>query len=137
MVKPELIRRKLEETDEYLAYLEKVRACPQKKFLDKTEIWASAERFLQMTIESVNDIANHIIADENLGTIDKYRDMPEIFLRENFIDKELEKKWIKMIGFRNILVHGYAKIDRTEVYKIIQHNLDDFKELRKVFAQFL
>jgi uncharacterized protein YutE (UPF0331/DUF86 family) len=137
MVKPELIRRKLKEIDKYLSYLEKVRAYPQKQFLGNTEIWASAEIFLQMAIESVNDIANHIIADENLGSIDKYRDMPKIFLKENFIDADLEKKWIQMIGFRNILVHGYAKIDRSEVYKIIQNNLDDFKELRKMFAQFL
>ncbi len=137
MVKPELIRRKLQEIDKYLTYLEKVRTYPQNKFLENTEIWASAERFLQMTIESVNDIGNHIIADENLGTIDRYRDLPKIFLREDFINEELEKKWIQMIGFRNILVHGYAKIDRTEVYKIIQHNLNDIKELRKVFSQFL
>jgi uncharacterized protein YutE (UPF0331/DUF86 family) len=137
MVKPEVLRRRLEKLDEYLAFLERVKDYPRQKFLDESEIWASAERFLQMAIESINDIANHIIADESLGSVDQYRDLSEIFAKEGFIDDVLKQKWIRMIGFRNILVHGYAKIDRSEVYDIIQHNLDDINELRKVFAEFL
>jgi uncharacterized protein YutE (UPF0331/DUF86 family) len=42
-----------------------------------------------------------------------------------------------IIGFRNVLVHEYLEIDREIVYEILQHRLDDFEELRKVFAQFL
>ncbi len=42
-----------------------------------------------------------------------------------------------MIGFKNILVHSYANVDRSEVYSILQNNLDDIKKLQKVFAQFL
>lgn len=110
MVKPEVIRRRLQNLDKYLAYLEKVSGYPQKKILDRTEIWASAERFLQMAIECVNDIASHIISEENFGAIEHYRDIPEILFHKNIIDDELKEKWIRMIGFRNILVHGYAEI---------------------------
>lgn len=78
--------------------------------MDRTEIWASAERFLQMAIECVNDIASHIISEENFGAIEHYRDIPEILFHKNIIDDELKEKWIRMIGFRNILVHGYAEI---------------------------
>lgn len=137
MAKNEVIRRRLEKLDEYLSYLQTIQEYDQQTFLANTEIWASAERFLQMTIESVNDIAGHIIAEENLGTVDQYRDIPLILSQEEIIDEELAEKWIRIIGFRNILVHGYAEIDRTQVYKIIQNNLDDINSLRKVFAQFL
>ena len=41
-----------------------------------------------------------------------------------------------IIGFRNVLVHEYLDIDREIVYEILQRRLDDFEELRKVFAQF-
>jgi len=137
MVKPEVIRRRLEKLDEYLSYLEDVQEYDQQKFLANIETWASAERFLQMAVESVNDIASHIIADEKAGTINQYRDIPEIFFEQNWINDELKEKWIHIIGFRNILVHGYATIDRSIVYDIIQNNLKDIKTLKKIFAQFL
>lgn len=105
MVKPEVIRRRLEKLEEYLAYLDKMKDYSKHTFLNETEVWASAERFLQMAIESVNDIASHIISEGDLGTVNQYRDIPEI--------------------------------DRSQVYNVIQHNPDDVKDLRKVFAQFL
>jgi uncharacterized protein YutE (UPF0331/DUF86 family) len=137
MVKPEVIRRRLEKLDEYLTYLKEVQKKEQEQFLNQTEIWASAERFLQMAIESINDIANHIIAEENYGTMEKYSDLPNLFFEKSLIDDELKQKWIQMIGFRNILVHGYTEIDRNEVYKIINQNLDDIKRIKQVLAQFL
>lgn len=42
-----------------------------------------------------------------------------------------------MIGFRNVLVHGYVDIDRAVVYDVLQHRLGDLEALRRVFAQFL
>ena len=42
-----------------------------------------------------------------------------------------------MIGFRNILVHAYLELDRQRVYQFLRHNLDDFRQLQRVFAQFL
>ncbi len=137
MVKPEVIRRRLKKLDEYIRFLEKIRKYERKKFLSEAEIWASAERFLQMAVESINDIASHVIAEESAGTIDQYRNIPEIFAEQNWIEEELKEKWIRIIGFRNILVHGYANIDRSIVYDIIQNNLDDFKALGKIFARFL
>jgi len=49
----------------------------------------------------------------------------------------LREKWIRMIGFRNALVHDYLEIDRRVVYEVLQSGLDDLEELREVFARFL
>ncbi len=137
MTKPELIRRKLDELDDYLDFLGNAKDKKKELFLKEPQIWASTERFLQMALEVVNDMGSHVIADENAGTVDQYRDIPEIFFEKDWIDAEMKEKWIKMIGFRNILVHGYANVDRSEVYSILLNNLADLKKLQKVFAQFL
>ena len=42
-----------------------------------------------------------------------------------------------MIGFRNTLVHEYIEIDRKIVYEVLQNDLKDLMESRKVFAAFL
>ena len=32
-------------------------------------------------------------------------------------------RWRKLIGFRNILVHGYAGLDDAEVWRVLQENM--------------
>ncbi len=137
MVRPEVIRKRLEKLEEYLGFLERMQAYSQEEFLSDPEHYGSAERFLQLAIETVNDIANHIIAEEELGTVDASRDIPRIFRERGYIDQSLEDKWIRMIGFRNILVHDYLEVDRLIVYEVLQHELEDLRVLERVFAGFL
>ncbi len=82
-------------------------------------------------------MGNHIIADLELGIIDRSRDIPEIFARKRWIDETMKNTWISMIGFRNILVHDFLEVDRRIVYEILQNRLDDLKQIRDVFVQFL
>lgn len=42
-----------------------------------------------------------------------------------------------MMGFRNVLVHEYADVDRRIVYGVLQHRLDEIAALRGALAQFL
>jgi len=55
----------------------------------------------------------------------------------NHITVELREKWIRMVGFRNILVHDYLEVDLKIVYDVMQNHLDDLDELKTVFATFL
>ena len=58
---------------------------------------------MQLAIETVNDMASHVIAERELGVVNAGRDIPRLFRDHGFIDQELEHRWIRMIGFRNIL----------------------------------
>ncbi len=107
------------------------------EFVNEPERYGSAERFLHLAIESCTDMGNHVIADENLGIVTSYRDIPTILEEHGYVSVELREIWIAMIGFRNILVHDYTVIDHKLVYDVLQNRLDDFQKLRKVFAQFL
>ena len=108
-----------------------------KEFLSKPAYYGSAERFLHLAIEAVNAMGNHVIADEGMGVVDWYSDVPRIFLEKGMISSELSEKWIRMIGFRNTLVHGYMDVDRTIVYEVLQNGLCDIEELKRVFARHL
>jgi len=108
-----------------------------EEFASDPERYGSAERFLQLAIESLADIGSHVVADLELGTVESYRDIPSILAEHEYITPELRERWIKMLGFRNILVHDYLDIDRQIVYQVLQEELSDIRELRRVFAQFL
>lgn len=40
-----------------------------------------------------------------------------------------------MVGFRNILVHAYIKIDKKLVYDVMQNKITDFKEFTKYISK--
>jgi uncharacterized protein YutE (UPF0331/DUF86 family) len=137
MVRPEVIRKRLNKIDEYLVVLQRLQRYGRDEFLSDPERYGSAERFLHLAIEALLDMGNHVIADEGLGVVDWYSDVPRIFLEKGMISSELSEKWIRMIGFRNTLVHGYMDVDRTIVYEVLQNGLGDIGELKRVFARHL
>lgn len=137
MVRPEVIRKRLNKLDQYLEILEKIKGYSFEQFVSDPEHYGSAERFLQLAIEVINDIGNHIIADETLGTINWQSDIPNVLFEKGYISNNSQENWIKIIGFRNILVHDYLDIDRKIVFDVLQNNLKDIYELRKIFSQFL
>lgn len=137
MVRPEVIRKRLNKLDEYLSILHGLRKYSFSEFIEDPEHYGSAERFLQLAIEAISDLGNHVVADLGLGVVNWYSDIPTILAENEYIDPELKDRWIQIIGFRNVLVHDYLDIDRKIVYEALQHRLDDLERLRKVFAQFL
>ena len=137
MVRPEVIRRRLLQLGEYLAILEHYRQYDVESFCNDPERYGSAERFLQLAIDSTLDIGAHIVADGNLGRVEQSRDVPMRFRERGYMDVDLEQRWIRMIGFRNVLVHEYLEIDRRIVYQAILNDLTDLAALQKVFARFL
>ncbi len=76
MVRPEVVRRRLEQLGEDLAILERYRRYDLGAFLADPERYGSAERFLQLAIEATLDMGSHIIADENLGSVEQSRTFP-------------------------------------------------------------
>ena len=137
MVRAEIIRKRLNRLDEYLAVLKKLQRYSFKEFKADPERYGSTERFLQLAIEAVIDMGNHVIADLELGTVNWYSDIPRLMAAKKYISSELEEKWTRMIGFRNTLVHEYIDIDRKIVYEVLQNNIEDLEELKRTFAQFL
>ncbi|MCX7854958.1 MAG: DUF86 domain-containing protein [Anaerolineae bacterium] len=137
MIRAEVIRKRLNKLDEYLSILRSIQRYKWEEFIQDPEHYGSAERFLQLAIEAVNDIGSHIIAALDLGTVNWYSDIPAILEERGYISPALQERWIRMIGFRNALVHDYLDIDRRIVYEALQEGLEDLEALREVFARFL
>ena len=137
MIRAEVIRRRLVRLDEYVGILRTMQGYSLAEFVANPERYGSAERFLQLSIETLLDVGSHVIAALDLGVVNWYSDIPAILAERGHIDADLREKWIRMIGFRNVLVHGYLEIDRQIVYDVLQHHLDDLLALRRALAQFL
>ena len=66
MVRAEVIRKRLNKLDEYLAILRGLQKYSFEEFIRDPEHYGSAERFLQLGIEAITDIGSHVIAELTL-----------------------------------------------------------------------
>ncbi len=78
-------------------------------------------------IEACIDIASHIISTKGFERAENYAEMFEILDKNNIIRTTLSKKLSNMARFRNILVHGYAKIDNSKVLLFVKEELKDIE----------
>lgn len=137
IIKSEVIRKRLNKLDEYLQILYGLQKYTLEEFLSDPEHYASVERFLHMAIESTIDMGGHIVSGLGMGEVNWYSDIAAIMEEKGYISVDLREKWIRIVGFRNILVHQYIEVDRKIVYDVLQNKLGDLEELKKVFATFL
>jgi len=80
---------------------------------------------LQIAIEEVLDVASHIVSDERLGEPRTNRELIDLLERYGWLREEVATPLRSVVGFRNILVHGYETLDLGIVEEIVEHRLDD------------
>lgn len=137
MVDANVLMARLSKLEEYVGILVGLQRYTQEEFLASPERYGSAERFLQLAIECVNDMGSHIVADESLGAVDWKTDIPARLLEHGFIGQDLNDEWVKMIGFRNALVHDYVDVDRKIVFRVLQSKLIIFEEIKRAMCRWL
>ena len=87
---------------------------------------------LQRACESSIDLAAHIIRVKHLGLPKISTDVFTLLADNKIITDDLCKSMRAMVGFRNIAVHEYTKLDLNIVKNIIENHLSDFLTFIKV-----
>ena len=85
-----------------------------------------AERNLQIAIEACMDIGKIIISAQGLP---EPLDNKNIFItlaKAGLLSVKSLEFLVPMAGTRNILVHGYDRVDDSLIYGILKRHLDDF-----------
>jgi uncharacterized protein YutE (UPF0331/DUF86 family) len=80
---------------------------------------------LQIAIQAALDVAAHIVTDERLGEPRTNRDLFELLERHGWVPPQLATSLRDMVGFRNIVVHGYERVNGAIVEEIVRDHLDD------------
>ncbi len=66
---------------------------------------------IQRLAEAAIDIAMHIVAKLDLGVPQNSRDAFQFLAENNLIEEKMAEKLKAMVGFRNIAVHEYQKLN--------------------------
>lgn len=80
---------------------------------------------LQRACEQCIDLANHVIKTRKLGLPKESRESFRLLAEHRIIPRELSNRMEGMVGFRNVLVHEYQRVNLEVLVEVIEHRLED------------
>jgi uncharacterized protein YutE (UPF0331/DUF86 family) len=133
----QVIASRLAALDEYLTLLAPLAALDLEAFKSDPRNYGSAERFLQLAIESIFDIGTHCISALRLARPATYGDVLPTLAEASVITRETATDLMGLAGFRNLLVHDYTRVDRARVHAFLGTRLDGFRRFAADIAEFV
>lgn len=124
MTDPDLVAKKLALVETYVAELR--REVDLERLPTDVKERRFVEHTLQIAIQACLDVASHVVSDDRLGEPRTNHEMFTLLERAGWLDGQLAGTLRKMVGFRNILVHGYAVVDPAVVEAVVRTGLGDF-----------
>lgn len=100
---------------------------------DKVDEWGLRYGLFE-SIQIIIDLACSIVSEKNLGIPKNYSDCIILLINNKYLEDELGKRILSMIGFRNLLVHEYGIIDVNKLYEYL-NNLQDIKDFSNIIAK--
>lgn len=87
---------------------------------------------LQRACEATIDAAMHLVRTRKLGIPQESRDAFDMLKDEGVLSLDLCERLKAMVGFRNVAVHDYRKLNLDIVRSVLETRLDDFREFNRV-----
>jgi uncharacterized protein YutE (UPF0331/DUF86 family) len=128
LVDKDLARTKLAYIATNLAILEAKQNIAEEAFLQSVDHQYVVLHALQLAIQAALDLAAHLIADEGWEVPERSGEAFLILGQKKILDGELSNRLRTMASFRNLIVHEYADVNLSSVYKIWHESVDDLKQ---------
>lgn len=89
---------------------------------------------LSRAVQISVDIGAHLIAGMDVPPPDTMGQTFDLLAQEGVLNSELASSLKKAVGFRNIAVHNYERINWEIVHSIVKYHLADFSAFAKIVA---
>ncbi|OIO28124.1 MAG: antitoxin [Candidatus Hydrogenedentes bacterium CG07_land_8_20_14_0_80_42_17] len=137
MVDVDLIKKKLVQLREYKKQINEFKNITLNQYTNDWKTQRTIERTLQIMVESCLDIANHIISDSSFRLPNNSADTFRILSENKILPNKLMNELIRMVQFRNFIVHNYERIDGSIVTNILKKKLIVFDKFSLQIIKYL
>jgi len=130
----EIVEQKLESLRRCLQRIES--KCPADAEILATDpdlqdiVTLNLSRAVQISV----DIGAHLIAGMDVPPPDTMGQTFDLLAQQGVLRPELATSLKKAVGFRNIAVHNYERINWLIVHSIVKYHLADFVEFAKIVS---
>lgn len=129
MFNKEFIEKKL---SQIIEYIEELRPIVEKMSSEeiKNDYFKchTAERLLQLVVDTMLDINIHFIKEKNLNVPDELQNTFRVLAENKILNSDFADKIAPIVGLRNRIVHRYEKLDKDLFIHALKKNYGDFKE---------
>lgn len=108
---------------------------PAERTVKEPDLLAAVKYRFVVAIETCIDVGQHVISSEGLRSPTDFADVFVVLGENNFLATNLVPPLQRMARFRNLLVHGYLRVDDSRVLEILNSNLADFDAFRREIAE--
>ena len=137
MVDPGRVRSLLDRLGEETRELRRLaQMSPEELRADPDRLSAVKYRFV-VALEVCIDIGEHIISSQGLEAPKDFADTFSVLGSAAYVAPETVPTLQDMARFRNLLVHGYQRVDDDRVVEILRSRLDDLDAFRASIAKAL
>ena len=84
---------------------------------------------LQRACEQAIDAACREVSRRGLGVPADSADAFSLLERERVLSSAVAERMRRMVGFRNVAIHEYRRLDPAVVRTVVEHRLGDFESL--------
>jgi uncharacterized protein YutE (UPF0331/DUF86 family) len=131
------VRGKLDVLAANQRQLEWLRGLPEEEFHADVRNIDSALHRLQTSIQALVDIGAYVVGALSLPTPQHSADVLLALRDAGLLNPAATDNYVRMVGFRNRVVHLYNRIDPAMVYQILQNHLQDIETLRQVLLDII
>lgn len=136
MIALSVIAAKLADIEERLAMVRKHRLDEASRYASLPEARDLVAFNLMLAVQSAADLASHIISDEGLAPPRTVAEGFERMAQHGIIPQELAGGLQRAVGFRNVVAHGYARMNLDVLHAAAMRGAADLEQFVTVLAQW-
>jgi uncharacterized protein YutE (UPF0331/DUF86 family) len=129
------VRQMLDRLGEEIDALRRLSRRDAEELLHDDDLLAAVKYRFIVAIEVCIDIGRHVVASEGLRAPLDYADVFSVLAEAALLDPGVAADLRDTARFRNLLVHGYARVDDTRVVEILRDRVDDLAAFRIALAR--
>lgn len=135
-IEKEIIVKLLDELKDYIYDIENM-SFTQEDLLGERDIQHLLNHRLHTAVEICIDIAMHIASSLELPGRGNAQDVILLLGKNKIISKKLAEEFQKAPRLRNLLIHAYAKIDYSFLFRDYKKDLADIKQFATEIKKYL
>jgi uncharacterized protein YutE (UPF0331/DUF86 family) len=131
------IFEKVDELEKYLRELDEYLPEEEEDYLKNGLKKRACERAFQLASESLLDICNLIISEKGFGIPADSKDSIRKLAENRVIPRSLSTRLEELVGFRNLLVHQYGRVDDSKAYSYLNAESKDFFDFIETIDKYI
>jgi uncharacterized protein YutE (UPF0331/DUF86 family) len=134
VVDRDVVTAKLSAIDRCLARIAEVQG-PRRGELEPLDVEDITALNLQRAVQAAIDLGAHVLASEGHGVPAETAEVFTLLEVQGIVEPELAERLRRMVGFRNIAIHEYQKLNPAIVQAIVERHLGDLRALGSLVVQ--